>query len=46
MKAQLSRISLSEDALRALDPQRRYVFALIGHIFNELMLLQKLIHVS
>lgn len=32
--------------LRALDPHRRYVFALVGHIFNELMLLQKWVHIS
>ena len=41
MQADVQRLSLSADALRELDPQRRYVFALVGHIFNELMLLQK-----
>lgn len=46
MQAEVQRRSLSADALRALDPQRRYVFALVGHIFNELMLLQKWIHIS
>ena len=46
MQADVQRLSLSADALRELDPQRRYVFALVGHIFNELMLLQKWIHIS
>ncbi len=46
MQAQVQRLALSAEALRALDPNRRYVFALVGHIFNELMLLQKWIHIS
>lgn len=46
MQAEVKRLEMSADALRALDPQRRYVFALVGHIFNELMLLQKWVHVS
>jgi len=46
MQAEVQRLELSADALRALDPHRRYVFALVGHIFNELILLQKWIHVS
>jgi hypothetical protein len=45
-QAEVHRLALSADALRALDPQKRYVFALVGHIFNELMLLQKWIHIS
>lgn len=46
MQAEVKRLELSANQLRALDPQRRYVFALTGHIFNELMLLQKWVHVS
>jgi hypothetical protein len=46
MQAEVRRLELSGGALRALDPQRRYVFALVGHIFNELMLLQKWVHIS
>jgi hypothetical protein len=46
MQAEVRRLSLSANGLRALDPQRRYVFALVGHVFNELMLLQKWIHIS
>lgn len=46
MKAEVRRVEFSADALRALDPTHRYVFALVGHIFNELMLLQKWVHIS
>ena len=46
MQAEVKKLELSADALRALAPEQRYVFALAGHIFNELMLLQKWIHVS
>ncbi len=46
MQAEVQRLELSGDGLRKLTPQGRYVFALTGHIFNELMLLQKWIHVS
>ena len=46
MQAEVRRLKLSADRLRALDPQGRYVFALAGHVFNELMLLQKWVHVS
>ncbi len=46
MKAEVQRLELSADALRKLDANQRYVFALVGHIFNELMLLQKWVHVS
>ncbi|CAE6858747.1 hypothetical protein R75471_00052 [Paraburkholderia domus] len=46
MQAEVRRLELSETALRALDPYRRYVFALVGHVFNELLLLQKWVHVS
>ena len=46
MQAEVCSLELSATALRALDPDRRYVFALVGHIFNELMLLQKWVHIS
>ena len=46
MQAEVRSLELSATALRALDPHRRYVFALVGHIFNELMLLQKWVHIS
>src|SRR5258708_3513919 len=46
MQAEVRKLELSADALRALAPQSRYVFALTGHIFNELMLLQKWVHIS
>lgn len=46
MQAQVQRQDLSAAALRALDPNQRYVFALVGHVFNELMLLQKWVHIS
>lgn len=46
MQAKVRRLELSADALKALNPQRRYVFALVGHISNELLLLQKWVHIS
>jgi hypothetical protein len=46
VQAEVLRLNLSAAGLRALDPHQRYVFALVGHIFNELMLLQKWLHVS
>ncbi|AJZ56166.1 hypothetical protein OI25_8072 (plasmid) [Paraburkholderia fungorum] len=46
MQAEVRRIELSEAALQALNPHQRYVFALVGHVFNELMLLQKWAHLS
>jgi hypothetical protein len=46
MQAELQKLELSSEALRGLTEHERYVFALAGHIFNELMLLQKWIHVS
>lgn len=46
MQAEVRSLELSATALRALDPHRRYVFALVGHVFNELMLLQKWVHIS
>lgn len=46
MQAEVRRLELSSNALRNLDPHPRYVFALVGHIFNELMLLQKWVHIS
>ena len=46
MQAEVQRLELRPDVLRSLSPRQRYVFALSSHIFNELMLLQKWIHVS
>jgi hypothetical protein len=46
MPAEVERLELSADALRKLNAHQRYVFALVGHVFNELMLLQKWAHVS
>jgi hypothetical protein len=46
MYAEVKRLELSATALRALGSQQRYVFALVGHIFNELILLQKWVHIS
>ena len=46
MEAEITRLELSGDALRGLSPERRYLFSLAGHIFNEIMLLQKWLHVS
>lgn len=46
MQAEVRKLELSATALRAMDLRRRYVFALVGHIFNELMLLQKWVHIS
>jgi len=46
MQAEVRKLELSAEVLQALPAQERYVFALVGHIFNELMLLQKWIHVS
>ena len=40
--ATVTKTHLHPSKLRALNPRQRYVFALLGHIFNELMLLQKL----
>lgn len=46
MEAEVQRLDLSVSALQALDPHQRYVFALVAHIFNELLLLQKWAHIS
>lgn len=46
MQAELQKLELSSAALRRLTEHQRYVFALAGQISNELMLLQKWIHVS
>ncbi|KVE91461.1 hypothetical protein WJ01_27115 [Burkholderia vietnamiensis] len=46
MQAEVKRLELSETALQALSPLQRYVFALVGHVFNELILLQKWAHSS
>jgi addiction module HigA family antidote len=40
MQAEVRRLELSLTALRALDHHRRYVFALVGNVFNELTLLK------
>ncbi|MDM7950092.1 hypothetical protein [Hydrogenophaga sp.] len=42
----LHRLSLSATKLQALPPDELYVFALAGHVFNELMLLQKMVITS
>jgi len=46
MQAQVQKLTLSSQALRALSPQQRYVFALTGQIFNELILLMKWVDIS
>jgi hypothetical protein len=46
VQAEVQRLDLSATALRALSPHQRYVFALVGHVFNELLLLQKWVHIS
>jgi hypothetical protein len=46
MQAEVQKLELSPERLRALSLEKRFVFALAGHIFNELILLQKWIHVS
>lgn len=46
MPATLHKINLSSAKLKALGPNERYVFVLVGHIFNELMTLQKVMLVS
>jgi hypothetical protein len=40
---ELHRLNLSAAKLEALPPEELYVFALAGHIFNELMMLQKMV---
>jgi hypothetical protein len=44
--AETQTLHLSAHKIRALDPRARYVFVITSHIFNELMLLQKLAHVT
>lgn len=46
MQAEVRRLELSAEVLQALGPHNRYVVALVGHIFNELTLLQKWVHIS
>lgn len=46
MQAEVQKLELDADGLCALSLHERYVFALAGHVFNELMLLQKWLHVS
>lgn len=43
---ELHRLDLSLPKLKALAPDELYVFALSGHVFNELMLLQKMVLTS
>ncbi len=43
---ELHRLDLSLPMLKALPPDELYVFALSGHVFNELMLLQKMVLTS
>ena len=45
MPIQLQRLSLSSAKLKALPPFDRYVFALVGHIFNDLMIGGKQMHI-
>lgn len=40
---ELRKLSLSADKLSELPAQCLYVFALAGHVFNELMMLQKMV---
>jgi hypothetical protein len=42
----VQRLNLSATGLKALSMHERFVFALSGHVFNELMLMQKLMHIS
>jgi len=46
MNTRLWRLNLSESKLRDLNTHQRYVYALTGHVFNELMLIMKTLHVS
>lgn len=46
MNAEVRRLDLSATALMSLSADQRYVFALTGHVFNELMLLMKWAQVS
>lgn len=46
MRAQVHRVALRQSALDALTADELYVFALAGHVFNELVLLQKWLHLS
>lgn len=39
----VQRITVSSDRVLALSPEERYAYYLLGHFFNELMLLQKLL---
>jgi hypothetical protein len=40
---ELHKLSLSAEKLADLSSQERYVFALAGHVFNETMMLQKMV---
>jgi hypothetical protein len=42
----LHRLKLSFAKLRSLPPEELYAFALAGHVFNELMMLQKMVLTS
>ena len=39
----VQRIAVSADRVLALSPEERYAYYMLGHFFNELMLLQKLL---
>lgn len=43
MPVELRKLTLSSEKFNSLSPADRYVFALVGHVFNELMILKKLI---
>lgn len=43
MPVDLHKLNLSVEKMKALPALDRYAFALAGHIFNELMLLQKMV---
>jgi hypothetical protein len=44
--ADLQKLEIDATRLRALPPRERYVFALTGHVFNEIMSLQKLLEAA
>lgn len=44
--ADLHRLDIDSSKLKALSPRERYVFGLTGHVFNEIMTLQKLVIAS
>lgn len=40
MPVELRKLTLSSEKFNSLSPADRYVFALVGHVFNELMILK------